>query len=538
MTHLKKNLFGFTFQKLKSNFQFNINNELINKAFQLKTNSELESGILQNKDASNRANISNEINEANELDLLRIDQLKDIEITKNVPQIPERKRNSTNSTPYFEIKLPEYRLKQIKNNMYKNYRNNPHMIQQLVPIREWTDLPLSLRMILDSEFTIDWGKVTTEDVAKDMTVKFLSKLEDNEMVESVIIPAHPKKGSDNQEQNENNRSINPINSINQLYRNKKIKDKYNENEFDSDYAPLETTYISTFRNYTGSKAANSTSQSTESTHSPTNLLPATLCVSSQVGCSMQCSFCFTGTQKMKRNLTSGEIIGQFMNAQQIAFPKNLSISNIVFMGQGEFGYNYRNVKDAIEVFTEELGISGKKIIVSTCGVVPAMKKLTKEMKVNLAVSLHATNDELRDKIVPINRMFPLKELMEACKDFEQNSGKRLSFEYVMLDGINDSYEDAKNLVRLLKGLSCSVNLIPFNPWPGTPYKSSPNDRIVKFSQFLYYNKIPAPIRWSRGDDILAACGQLRSDEELKSNLLDTHPLYQKLDCTKRKVDKV
>ncbi|MFA6920719.1 MAG: 23S rRNA (adenine(2503)-C(2))-methyltransferase RlmN [Gallionella sp.] len=303
----------------------------------------------------------------------------------------------------------------------------------------------------------------------------------------------------------------------------------------------------------------------------------TLCVSSQVGCTLACTFCHTGTQRLVRNLTAGEIITQVLVARdglnewpgrgvlhQAAIPAgtppgtvyvplkhepgqpehnkgattNLSpsaakrkkmyaanpenearqLSNIVFMGMGEPLFNYDNVVKACQIMMdgEGLKLSRRKITVSTSGVVPKIVPLAKDAGVNLAISLHAVNDDLRNEIVPINRKYPIAELLEAVREYQSIvSDRHIMFEYVMLQGVNDSEADAREMVRLLKGIRSKVNLIPFNPWPGAPYTCSSNNRIHAFGRIIMEAGIAAPIRKTRGEDIMAACGQLKSMSELK-----------------------
>lgn len=243
-----------------------------------------------------------------------------------------------------------------------------------------------------------------------------------------------------------------------------------------------------------------------------------LCVSSQVGCTLNCSFCHTGTQKLVRNLTAAEITMQLMIARDDLgeWPtpfEDRQITNIVFMGMGEPLYNFDNVKTAVETISdgEGIAIGRRRITVSTSGIVPEMYELGK-LGVMLAVSLHACNDELRDVLVPINKKYPLAELFQAIRDYpDLSNSKRVTFEYVMLDGVNDSPQDARDLLKLVKGIPAKINLIPFNPWPGTDYICSNKARIKDFSEFIFNAGISAPIRRTRGQDILAACGQLRSE---------------------------
>ena len=245
-----------------------------------------------------------------------------------------------------------------------------------------------------------------------------------------------------------------------------------------------------------------------------------LCVSSQVGCTLNCSFCHTGTQVLVRNLTAQEIVMQLMIARDDLgeWPtpfENRQITNIVFMGMGEPLYNFDNVADAVEILShgEGIAIGRRRITVSTSGIVPEMDRLG-HLGVMLAVSLHACNDELRDVLVPINKKYPLDELFHAIRNYpDLSNSNRVTFEYVMLEGINDSMDDAKNLVKWLKGIPAKVNLIPFNPWPGSIYKCSNRARTKAFSEFVFNAGISAPIRRTRGQDILAACGQLRSESK-------------------------
>ena len=248
----------------------------------------------------------------------------------------------------------------------------------------------------------------------------------------------------------------------------------------------------------------------------------TLCVSSQVGCTLNCSFCHTGTQRLVRNLTAGEIVGQVMVARDRlndwADRENGSrlVTNIVMMGMGEPLYNFEAVRDALLIVAdnEGIGISRRRITLSTSGVVPNIKRTGEEIGVMLAVSLHAVRDELRNELVPLNRKYPIAELLQACRDYPgASNARRITFEYVMLKGVNDSLEDAKLLVKLLKGIPAKINLIPFNPWPGTRYECSDWDQIEKFSEYIFNAGYSSPVRTPRGRDILAACGQLKSETE-------------------------
>jgi 23S rRNA (adenine2503-C2)-methyltransferase len=236
----------------------------------------------------------------------------------------------------------------------------------------------------------------------------------------------------------------------------------------------------------------------------------TLCISSQVGCAMDCSFCSTAQQGFNRNLTAAEIVGQVWLARR-EIGDTGKITNVVFMGMGEPLANYRNVLPAMRVFLDDLGydLSRRRVTLSTSGLVPQIYKLAEECNVALAVSLHAPNDELRNELVPINRKHPIAELLDACWHYiDQQNGRSITFEYVMLDGVNDKPEQAHQLARLLKGRPAKLNLIPFNPFPGTQYRRSPAAAIVKFRDILNDHGVIATIRKTRGDDIDAACGQL------------------------------
>ena len=244
----------------------------------------------------------------------------------------------------------------------------------------------------------------------------------------------------------------------------------------------------------------------------------TLCVSSQVGCTLTCSFCHPGTQRLVRNLTVEEIVGQVMIARD-AFGEwpspqdDRQVTNIVLMGMGEPLYNYDNVAAALKIVMdpEGLSISRRKITLSTSGVVPMIHRCGAELAVNLAVSLHAVRDDIRDRLVPLNRKYPIAELLEACRTYPGSSNaRRITFEYAMLKGVNDSPSDARALVRLLAGIPAKVNLIPFNPWPGAPYECSSDAAIKAFSDIVFAAGYSAPVRTPRGRDILAACGQLKS----------------------------
>jgi 23S rRNA (adenine2503-C2)-methyltransferase len=271
----------------------------------------------------------------------------------------------------------------------------------------------------------------------------------------------------------------------------------------------------------------------------------TLCISSQVGCTLNCRFCHTGTMRLVRNLTPGEIVGQVMLARDALgeWPKGSMagfgddedseeaereyrsdgrlLTNIVLMGMGEPLYNFDNVRDAMKIVMDGdgLGLSRRRITLSTSGVVPLMAKAGAEIGVNLAVSLHAVTKDIRDEIVPLNRKYGIEELLQACADYPgANNARRITFEYVMLKDKNDSDDDARELVRLIRqyGLPAKVNLIPFNPWPGAPYECSTPERIRRFSSIIFEHGISAPVRTPRGRDIMAACGQLKSAAEKKS----------------------
>jgi len=260
----------------------------------------------------------------------------------------------------------------------------------------------------------------------------------------------------------------------------------------------------------------------------------TLCVSSQVGCTLNCRFCHTGTMRLVRNLSPGEIVGQVMLARDALgeWPgegetitrysaDGRMLTNIVMMGMGEPLYNFDNVRDALKIVMDGdgLGLSRRRITLSTSGVVPMMARAGAEIGVNLAVSLHAVTKDVRDEIVPLNRKYGIDELLQACADYPgANNARRITFEYVMLKDKNDSDADARELVRLIRQykLPAKVNLIPFNPWPGAVYETSTPERIARFSSIVFENGISAPIRTPRGRDIMAACGQLKSASERKS----------------------
>ena len=251
----------------------------------------------------------------------------------------------------------------------------------------------------------------------------------------------------------------------------------------------------------------------------------TLCISSQVGCTLTCSFCHTGTQKLVRNLTTAEIIGQVLVARddlgewpEPGAPKNETrlLSNIVLMGMGEPLYNFDNVRDAIKIAMDPEGISlsRRRITLSTSGVVPEIAKTAQEIGCQLAISFHATTDEVRDKLVPINKKWNIAELLDALRTYPKvSNSERITFEYVMLKDVNDTDADARRLVKLIKGIPAKINLIPFNEWPGSPYERSDWSRIEAFADIIYKAGYASPIRTPRGEDIMAACGQLKSATE-------------------------
>ncbi len=251
----------------------------------------------------------------------------------------------------------------------------------------------------------------------------------------------------------------------------------------------------------------------------------TLCISSQVGCTLTCSFCHTGTQRLVRNLTASEIVGQILVARDDLgewpiprAPKNETrlLSNIVLMGMGEPLYNFDNVRDAMKIAMDPEGISlsRRRITLSTSGVVPEIAKTAQEIGCLLAVSFHATTDEVRDRLVPINKKWNIKALLEALRAYPKlSNSERITFEYVMLKDVNDSDADAKRLIKLIQGIPAKINLIPFNEWPGAPYQRSDWKRIKAFADIIYKAGYASPIRTPRGEDIMAACGQLKSASE-------------------------
>ena len=251
----------------------------------------------------------------------------------------------------------------------------------------------------------------------------------------------------------------------------------------------------------------------------------TLCLSSQVGCTLTCSFCHTGTQKLVRNLTPGEIVGQVLIARDdLGEWKNLNgtnnetrlLSNVVLMGMGEPLYNFENVRDALKIVMDPEGIclSRKKITLSTSGVVPEISRTADEIGCLLAVSFHGTTDEIRDKLVPINKKWNIETLIEALRDYPRlSNSERITFEYVMIKDVNDSELDAYRLVKLITGIPAKINLIPFNEWPGSPYRRSEWSQIKKFAEIIHRAGYASPVRTPRGEDIMAACGQLKSETE-------------------------
>ncbi len=244
----------------------------------------------------------------------------------------------------------------------------------------------------------------------------------------------------------------------------------------------------------------------------------TLCISSQVGCTLTCKFCHTGTQRLVRNLSSSEIVGQVMLAMdQIkdwpSASENRLLTSIVLMGMGEPLFNYENVKKALEIIMDHSGISlsRRRITLSTSGIVPEIKKCGDDLGVNLAISLHATNDNLRNELVPINKKYDIKQLLDAVRSYARiSNSRRVTWEYVMLKGVNDTAQDAKNLVKLIEGIPSKINLIPFNEWPCSPYECSEEDSINNFAKIIMKAGYASPIRTPRGRDVMAACGQLKS----------------------------
>ena len=252
----------------------------------------------------------------------------------------------------------------------------------------------------------------------------------------------------------------------------------------------------------------------------------TLCISSQVGCTLACKFCHTGTQTWVRNLEASEIISQILIAKDLIKDwdrNNRRLTNIVFMGMGEPFFNYENVSQTVKILndTEGLDMSARKTTISTSGLVPEILRCAEELKTNLAISLHATNDELRTDIMAINKKYPLAELMKACQTYNKlNPNQKITFEYVMLRGVNDKEEHARELINLIKryNLNAKINLIPFNPWLGCDYTNSEQQTILKFQKILKDANLVAPVRKTRGEDVMAACGQLKSASERQKKL--------------------
>ncbi|MDP4725569.1 MAG: 23S rRNA (adenine(2503)-C(2))-methyltransferase RlmN [Alphaproteobacteria bacterium] len=263
-------------------------------------------------------------------------------------------------------------------------------------------------------------------------------------------------------------------------------------------------------------------QEAETVHIP-EVDRGTLCVSSQIGCTLTCKFCHTGTQTLVRNLDASEIVGQMMVARDVfgEWPSPVGqrhVSNIVMMGMGEPLYNFENVSKALTIIMDHQGISlsKRRITLSTSGVVPLMQRCGDELGVNLAVSLHAARNDVRDVLVPINKKYPIEQLIDACRNYPGvNNARRITFEYVMLKDVNDSDADARDLLHLIKGIPAKINLIPFNPWPGSSFECSTPSRISSFADIVYRAGYASPVRTPRGRDILAACGQLKSESQRK-----------------------
>ena len=329
-----------------------------------------------------------------------------------------------------EFQVPPFRAKQIWHWIYQ---------RGVQSFNDMNNIPKDMKAFLDDRFSIGRPKVETEQKSIDGTIKWLLKLDDGQMVETVFIPEDTR---------------------------------------------------------------------------------GTLCISSQIGCTLTCKFCHTGTQPLVRNLGSHELLQQIMHARDVldewpsggAKEGGRDFTNIVLMGMGEPLYNYQNVAKAMKICMDAdgLAISKRKITLSTSGVVPMIIKCGEELNVNLAISLHAANDDLRTEIMPINKKYPLAELMDACRNYPLDKKRRITFEYVMLKDINDSDNDAHNLATLIGDIPAKINLIPFNEWPGSGFVVSDRARIERFAQILRDKGLDAPIRKTRGDDILAACGQLKS----------------------------
>lgn len=329
-----------------------------------------------------------------------------------------------------EHKIPAFRAKQIWHWIYQRGVQN---------FDEMGNIPKDIKAFLNDRFTVGRPEVETEQRSVDGTIKWLLKLADGQLIETVFIPE---------------------------------KDR------------------------------------------------GTLCISSQIGCTLSCKFCHTGTQPLVRNLGAYEILQQIMHARDVLeeWPSSTrknegrNVTNIVLMGMGEPLYNYDNVAKAMKICMDDdgLSISKRRITLSTSGLVPLIKQCGEELNVNLAISLHAVNDEIRDQIMPINKKYPLAELMQACREYPLDKRRRITFEYVMLKDVNDSDEDARSLAGLLDDIPSKVNIIPFNEWPGSAFECSDRKRIEAFAKTLEDKGIDSPIRKTRGDDILAACGQLKS----------------------------
>lgn len=333
-------------------------------------------------------------------------------------------------TLFGEYQIPAFRAKQIWHWIYQ---------RGVKSFEEMSNIPKDMKAFLNDRFAIGRPKIETEQRSVDGTIKWLLKLQDGQMVETVFIPEETR---------------------------------------------------------------------------------GTLCVSSQIGCTLTCKFCHTGTQPLVRNLGVHEILQQIMHARDVleewpssgAKEGGRDFTNIVMMGMGEPLYNYQNVAKALKICMDGdgLSISKRKITLSTSGLVPLITQCGEELNVNLAISLHAVNDDLRSEIMPINKKYPLSELMQACRDYPLDARRRITFEYVMLKDVNDTDEDAHNLATLIGDIPAKINLIPFNEWPGSGFVVSDKSRINRFAKILRDKGLDAPVRKTRGDDILAACGQLKS----------------------------
>jgi 23S rRNA (adenine2503-C2)-methyltransferase len=344
-----------------------------------------------------------------------------------------------------------------------------------------TDLGKSLREKLKAHAEVRPPEVITEQLSEDGTRKWLLRMDASNNIETVLIPEMGDRASDDE--------FTDTESLDQ-----------------QDRSPSAVTRAhSAGRSPQGGSSADAPGRQR-----------GTLCISSQVGCAMDCSFCATGKQGFNRNLTAAEIIGQVWMANQRLGAKpgtDRAITNIVFMGMGEPLANYKHVLTAINVLVDDFGygLSKRRVTVSTSGLVPTMYKLAQDCDVALAVSLHAPADPLRDVLVPINKVHPIAELMQACRryvDAKDHRHVHVTFEYVMLDGVNDSLEQARQLAQVVKDVPCKINLIPFNSFPGTQYKRSPQAVIDRFAELLWQKGIVTITRRTRGDDIDAACGQL------------------------------